>query len=157
MNEHEKWAKFLNAYSGADDRSCAILFGSYLESETIDSITRVAVHSEHMDKKLIRGAGPLSSFSARIDLLFAFGLVEENVFKDLHLIRKIRNKFAHEIDIHTFGTEPIMSWVNELILPKVRSEARTFESLRGDYRTLFIVSGALCQGALRRVEAQKIA
>lgn len=46
-------------------------------------------------KAIFRGYGPLSSLNARIDLAYAFKLVDEETHHDLHVIRDIRNKFAH--------------------------------------------------------------
>lgn len=76
---------------------CAILFGSYLESLTIDAVIEVCEHPDIIDKKLICANGPLSSFSARIDILMGFGFISRDVYKDLHLVRKIRNRFAHDL------------------------------------------------------------
>lgn len=44
---------------------------------------------------LLRGSGPASSFSARIDLCYAVGLVQSAERKLLHNLRKIRNDCAH--------------------------------------------------------------
>jgi DNA-binding MltR family transcriptional regulator len=46
-------------------------------------------------KKLFTGYGPLSSFSARIDIAYALGLLSKDIAKEAHIIRGIRNVFAH--------------------------------------------------------------
>jgi DNA-binding MltR family transcriptional regulator len=122
-----------------------------LESLTIDALVNVCKYPDILDKKLVRGNGPLSSFSARIDLLMAFGDISDKAYKDLHLIRKIRNSFAHDLALDRFDQDPILSWCNALKLPKLRSSAGTYETLLNDHRTLFIVSAALCDGELRRM------
>ena len=149
------WIAFRQRYEKADDRSCAILFGSYLESLTIDALIEACKHPDILDKKLISGNGPLSSFSARIDLLMAFGFISEEVYKDLHLVRRIRNRFAHELELDRFDEDPIRSWCNELTLPRLRSSTKTYRTLQNDPRALFIVSAALCDGELRRISHNK--
>ena len=43
-------------------------------------------------------AAPLSFFSSRIDLAHRIGLISPRLARDLHLIRRIRNDFAHTFD-----------------------------------------------------------
>ena len=38
---------------------------------------------------------PLSSFSSRILTAYELGLIQENEYKQLQIIRKIRNEYAH--------------------------------------------------------------
>ena len=45
---------------------------------------------------LIEGQGPLSSFSARIQICNRLGLIDDSLARVLHLIRKIRNAMAHD-------------------------------------------------------------
>ena len=51
--------------------------------------------SKNLHKKLFTGYGPLSSFSARIDIAYSLDLITAVLSKDLHVIRVIRNEFAH--------------------------------------------------------------
>jgi len=45
---------------------------------------------------------PLATFSAKISICFAFGFIDEPTFRDLEVIRKIRNRFAHDYDSREF-------------------------------------------------------
>lgn len=51
--------------------------------------------SKTLRDKIFEGFGPLSSFSARIDVAFAFGLIDGDLRADLHKMRDLRNAFAH--------------------------------------------------------------
>ena len=51
--------------------------------------------SNTLKEKLFVGYGPLSSFSAKIDIAYALGLIPASLRRDLHAIRDIRNAFAH--------------------------------------------------------------
>ncbi len=41
---------------------------------------------------------PFSDFNTKINLSYRLGLVDENLCSSLHLVREIRNKFAHQIE-----------------------------------------------------------
>jgi DNA-binding MltR family transcriptional regulator len=45
---------------------------------------------------LFAGFAPLATLSAKISICYAFGLIDENLLHDLDVIRKIRNRFAHD-------------------------------------------------------------
>jgi len=38
---------------------------------------------------------PLSSFASKIDIAFAFSIIDDETFADLKVIRELRNAFAH--------------------------------------------------------------
>jgi hypothetical protein len=57
---------------------------------------------------------PLGAFSARIDLAYLMGLVSKRAHRELHLIRKIRNEFAHAYVRLTFEDPKIANWCREL-------------------------------------------
>jgi hypothetical protein len=46
-------------------------------------------------KGLFGGMGPLSSFSAKIEIAYLFELIDKPVRDDLRVIKSIRNAFAH--------------------------------------------------------------
>jgi DNA-binding MltR family transcriptional regulator len=65
-------------------------------------------------KKLVEGFNaPLGTFSTRISALYAFGLISTDEFKELENLRKIRNKFAHEIYV-SFEDQQIKDLVKNL-------------------------------------------
>jgi hypothetical protein len=67
--------------------------------------------SGSFSKSIFRGYGPLSTFSARIDLAYAFALIDEETHHDLHVIRDVRNNFAHPPegeDFPTFESEKVL-------------------------------------------------
>jgi hypothetical protein len=51
--------------------------------------------SGRLKPRLFDGYGPLSSFSAKIEVAFALGFITEMERRYLHAIRDIRNQFAH--------------------------------------------------------------
>jgi DNA-binding MltR family transcriptional regulator len=51
--------------------------------------------SKRLKARLFDGYGPLSTFSAKIDMAFAFSILDEDLYADLQVIRQVRNMFAH--------------------------------------------------------------
>ena len=57
---------------------------------------------------------PLSTFSAKIDMSHRLGLISNKLCRDIHLIRKIRNTFAHDIYGCSFENGSVKSRVDAL-------------------------------------------
>jgi hypothetical protein len=91
--------------------------------------------------ELFDGAySPISTFSARIDLAYRLGLISMQFRRDLHLIRKIRNDFAHNIEGCNFEYDTVVNRTRELAhssiivqdSPHIR---KTFSTgIRGDFQ-----------------------
>ncbi|MDI4231684.1 hypothetical protein OZ411_02515 [Bradyrhizobium sp. Arg237L] len=58
--------------------------------------------------------GPGGTFSNKIELFYAFGLCNETLYKAMHGIRAIRNKFAHRIEQLSFDDPSIAELVDGL-------------------------------------------
>jgi len=63
--------------------------------------------SNNLSASLFEGYGPLGSFSARIDLAFAFGLIEPHIRADLRTLKDIRNAFAHSATMRHLNDKEI--------------------------------------------------
>ena len=61
--------------------------------------------------------GPFSSFSSKILAAYTIGWIDSDVFHDLELLRKIRNKFAHTIDVKHFEDVEVKKLFNEFKIP----------------------------------------
>ncbi|OWY27324.1 hypothetical protein [Herbaspirillum robiniae] len=79
------------------DRGVAIVGAAWIE----EAMTTAMESFLHADSKawsrLFGSNGPLSTFSAKIDLCSLLGLISGTIKSDLHIIREIRNEFAHQI------------------------------------------------------------
>lgn len=69
---------------------------------------------EKQSAELLGGFGPLSSFSSRISVASGFGLIPMDLAGDLHLVKKIRNRFAHQHSPLRFEEPPISAFVSNL-------------------------------------------
>jgi DNA-binding MltR family transcriptional regulator len=75
------------------------MVGCSLLEESLEQLLRSrmskAADPKHVNH-LFSGYAPLATFSAKSSLCYAFGFIDERTFRDLEIIRKIRNRFAHE-------------------------------------------------------------
>ena len=55
------------------------------------------------------GNAPLGTFSAKIELAFRLGEIDEECKKTLNTFKKLRNSFAHDASVTTLLSEPIRS------------------------------------------------
>ncbi|MGH7860101.1 MAG: hypothetical protein ACREQY_22470 [Candidatus Binatia bacterium] len=83
-------------YHAETDRGAAIVAASLLD-DLLEQLLRRSMLPCASDD-FFRGYGPLSSFSAKIDLARFLGLIGRGEYSELHRIRKIRNVFAHSLD-----------------------------------------------------------
>jgi DNA-binding MltR family transcriptional regulator len=82
------------------DRGCVIL-GASLLAEALETLIRSVSRNTPDDIKttidpLFQGYAPLSTFSARLQIAFALGILPKNLRDKIEIIRRMRNDFAHE-------------------------------------------------------------
>lgn len=81
------------------DRGC-VIFGTALLSESLEELLRASFRRGPEDAKLIdslfEGYAPLSTFSAKLQLAYALGILPRHLREKIELVRRIRNEFAHE-------------------------------------------------------------
>jgi hypothetical protein len=103
MFDHIKWLS-KQSEAGAALVACGNV-DSALRHALLSHMRRLTAKEE---KNLFRGYGPLSTLSAKIDLAYAFSLVDRGMCRDLHIVREIRNVFAHaETPMH-FGSNSVV-------------------------------------------------
>src|SRR5438132_1135672 len=90
----------VDALRAESDRAAVVLGAAFLDAQLEDLFRAKLVPFTPQDSfdNLFTSNGPLATFSARINLAFSLGWVSDNVRRDLHVIRDIRNTFAHTFD-----------------------------------------------------------
>lgn len=79
------------------DRGVAIVGGAWVE-EGLLGMLHAAFQPDAMGWKRATGNyGPLSTFSAKIDMAYLLRLVSSQILGDLNAIRSVRNAFAHDV------------------------------------------------------------
>ena len=111
----QQWDKVLDReFKGESDRACVILAGALLDSALETAIKTYLVPCSTGRDPLFTGNGPLSSFNARIEIAYRIGVIDLIMARNLHLIRRIRNDFAHNISGCTFEDSSVLSRMTEL-------------------------------------------
>ena len=136
-NYHETIETFHNE----SDRAAAVLAGSFIESY-LAKFMKSAMVADVKDE-LFDNNGPFSTYSQRVQASHAFGLIPTGAKRDLELIGKIRNRFAHHPMRSTFDTAPIADWCRELSTAPHIPVPGTEQDLRSDNRNRFITAIAL--------------
>jgi DNA-binding MltR family transcriptional regulator len=103
--------KFLIEFQVESDRAAAILGVSYLDTVMENLLKKFFIQNNSFIDKQIFGDSysVIDSFSKKINLSYALGLLKQKEFEDLNNIRKIRNDFAHELHGLNFNSEKINS------------------------------------------------
>jgi DNA-binding MltR family transcriptional regulator len=103
---------FINNLFEESDRGCVLVATSMLD-ESLELLLRKKLKvANKYEKKtlepLFNPMGPLSTFSSKIKFCFALKLIEEWVYNDLEVIRKLRNDFAHNYDLASFKNKTVI-------------------------------------------------
>jgi hypothetical protein len=123
----ENFAQFMlfrSALTKESDRGCALFAAAYIDKALSDLLCRSLVESNKIDDELLKGNAPLASFSSRIKMAFYLGKISSSCRRDLDLIRKIRNDFAHNAADISFETEAIGNKCRELTFSYQAPDAR---------------------------------
>ena len=98
-----------NFFLQETDRGAAVLLGSYAEN-LLGLYLRSFMADKSVADKIFGANGSLTTFSQRIDFAQGFGHLDANTSADLHLVRKIRNYFAHHPKSASFSESPVKDW-----------------------------------------------
>ena len=111
------WHKVLiKEFEKESDRAAVILTASIFEDALYRILKNHLVACASSTDEMLDGANaPLSTFSAKISAVHRLGLVSSKFCRDLHLVRKIRNEFAHNIHGCTFENSAVRSRVLEIV------------------------------------------
>lgn len=105
---------FRRALSEETDRGCALLASAYLDEQLEVLLRAFFIDKPAEADKLLNGREPLATFSARVQLCLCLGLLPKSTIRELHLIRRIRNEFAHVSEPLSFDTPAMVDRCKEL-------------------------------------------
>lgn len=88
--------RFMRLVRDHDDRAMILSMGSFIE-DALGRLLLAYFRNCKTTSELVEGFNaPLGTLGARIKAVYAFGLVGEDQFKDMEILRKVRNLFAHD-------------------------------------------------------------
>lgn len=106
----ENLNKFLKEFQKETDRATAILGVCYLDKTIENLLTKFFIPNSKFIEKYIIGNSlttAIDTFSKKIRLAYGLGLLREEEYNDLEIIRDIRNDFAHKLHGLSFETQSI--------------------------------------------------
>ena len=83
-------------FSTESDRAAVILGAAKLDLALRELLVKKFLPNPSGQDDLFDTDKPISTFSARINVAYRLGLIDKQFAYSLHLIRRIRNDFAHE-------------------------------------------------------------
>ncbi len=113
----EEFRTFAEEFKNESDRAAVILGTAQLDLLLFQLLDCTLLPVTGGKDELLEGDSPLATFSSRINICYRLGLIEPEFVRALHLVRKIRNSFAHEVSSATLATGAHRDRVRELIVP----------------------------------------
>lgn len=102
------------------DRGCIVIGVALLDEMLIKNLKGVFRTDPGIQKKVVQplfeANGFLNSFSHRINLAYALGMISSDAHHDLHLLRKLRNEVAHLYGPKSFQDPAIRARIRSLRL-----------------------------------------
>ncbi|HQZ98079.1 MAG TPA: MltR family transcriptional regulator [Pyrinomonadaceae bacterium] len=86
---------FLQELQTESDRGLALISAALIDEKLLETLLSFTCEDEVKERLLKSPNAPLGTFSARSDACFALGLIDEFEFREISLLRKVRNEFAH--------------------------------------------------------------
>jgi hypothetical protein len=145
---HEHFLTFFRDLTPESDRAVAVIVFAYVD-EQLRVLMERACNPDIAGgcKSLFEGFGPLASAGARIQLAAALFWLSPLSYKNLRLMRKIRNEFAHSTAARSFSDSAISGLVTNMERLEEAVIAASPEEFRPETerkpRDLFIVRSAL--------------
>jgi len=90
-----------------EDRAAAIIAAAFLEDRITDAVKARLIRDAQVSDQMFKGVGPLANFSAKADIAYLLGFFSHDQLQAAHIIRKIRNEFAHNLAPLTFKSQII--------------------------------------------------
>ncbi len=102
---------FLLAAVKEDDRSLSILVVGYLDDKMAQLIRLQLVEPF---RKILNVHGMLGTLDSRLSFAAALRWIDHSTYNNANTLRKIRNRFAHNVDCSSFRDAAVSDWIRSL-------------------------------------------
>jgi hypothetical protein len=141
------------------DRGAAIVGAAYVDLVLREAITARLIDNTALMNTLFENRGPLQDFGARIQVAFALGVYGTRAYKDLCIIKDVRNAFAHSAEAMDFDHADVQRLCDGLWFPrKIRIETRPMPATAKEryIRGIELLTDGLYDDMRRMKSGQKI-
>jgi len=132
----QRMATLIEEIQDQSDRGASIVAVAWVEESITAALESFLHHEPQSWKRLFSGSGPLANLSSKIDLCRLLGLVSDAIRSDLHIIRSVRNEFAHQVAHKTMHTK--LSFSSEHIQDKCLALRCVAHEKHKDPRVAFV-------------------
>ncbi|CAJ0708773.1 hypothetical protein LMG19089_04767 [Ralstonia edaphis] len=106
--------RFLDLIRSQDDRALVLSLASFME-ESLGRLLLSYFRDCKQTRELVEGFNaPLGTLGSRIKAAYAFGLVCEQQYRDMDIVRKVRNTFAHDWEGVSIERNDIKALIGQL-------------------------------------------
>jgi hypothetical protein len=104
---------FLIKITNESERGAVLVGGNEIDEYLLKLISTILPNkSKSYKSRLLNYPGPLSSFSGKIELLYAFRIIDKGLYDSLNTLRRIRNDAAHSSS--SFSIQSIQEKLNSI-------------------------------------------
>ena len=129
----KEFAGFLPELNKESDRGRVLISCSYLDDLMRQILLAFLVERDN-SKRLVDGFNaPLGTFSTRTSAAYALGLISEREFKEIDILRRIRNRFAHDLRA-SFDVQDVKDLTHNLTMAAQNYDSVIVDA-RGRYTT----------------------
>lgn len=135
-------------------RGAIVLAASWLDDQLTQLLKGfLCPPADNARDELLRVSGALGSFSVKIELAYRLGLLRKDVYRSLHIVRRLRNDFAHltaKLDLDSPSVRDRVTTLfqlNEPVLEAIWHDVSELDELKQ------IASSNLPQGSLANLVA----
>ena len=144
MDELSVWMRNIQF---ADDRSCVIMGVGYVDSLLGELLKVKMIAQSKVPDNLLRESGPLGTLASRVDAAVAFGLISPELGLEIHRLRRIRNRMAHEYTPISLEEPPLSDMCGMLRLARWSPPVKAHKV---KFRFVLVVS-SICMTLQRRI------
>jgi len=108
---------FVEDFKKESDRAAVIVGAAKLDLLLYQLLQKALLPCTGSSDELLEGDSGLGTFHARIHISHRLGLIDDQLARALHLVRKIRNSFAHEPASTSLDSSSHKDRVRELVAP----------------------------------------
>ena len=110
-------SSFFRELQQETDRGLPLVAAALIDEKLLETLQSFLCPGKSADRLLIDPNAPLGTFSARINACASLGLIDEFEYREITLIRRIRNLFAHSRHGLTFSDEKVVGLCSSLESP----------------------------------------
>ena len=119
-------------YAWEAPRAMAVGLGALVENRLTDVLRLSMRPDEAVANELFQVSGALGNFGTKVRLGYMLSLFDKDFFRDLLIVNKIRNAFAHDLAITSFDVQPVTDFIASLNANKIHRQL--YERLKAELR-----------------------